>query len=149
MATKKKQTNKTNTPWGEGFHKINTFWQSFEGEVDKALKTARKQGKKSALTIRKRVDSLIDQVGANDIGRKAIQKSEELGKEVLNNLSSTLTRLQDSEVVEYARIKANGTRNQVLSALNIPSNDEVAKLTRKLSALEKKLSTIQKHQARR
>lgn len=64
---------------------------------------------------------------------------------VRENIGQAIHRVQDLEIVEYAKSKVEDTKNQVLSALDIPSKGEVATLTRKLVALEKKFKTVRRH----
>jgi hypothetical protein len=175
MTTKQNITQKA---WSESLNFINSFLQNVEGEVGKAIRTARQQSKKSAKNIRRTVDELIGNGGTAAIRRKAIAKGGELKKEfkkfsdgvitqiksvenviedgvidnvvdkIRGNFTSTVNKLQDLEVVEYAKVKMNDTKKQVLSALEIPSHSELERLTRKLSVLEKKLNTIKRHDAR-
>lgn len=175
MATKQNITQKA---FSEGLSFINSFLQNVEGEVGKALQNARQQGKKSAKTLRRTVDEIIGNGGTAAIRRKALAKGGELKKEfkkfsnevitqiksvenaiedgvldnvvdkIKGNFTSTVSKLQDLEVVEYAKVKMNDTKKQVLSALEIPSNTELESLTRKLSALEKKLNTLKRHDTR-
>jgi hypothetical protein len=175
--TKKKlpQLDKAQKTVNEGFNLLNHFIQNVEGELDRALKTARQQSRRSANTLKKRVDGLMENMGVNDLRKKAAETSTGLRKEIerfstgvlkqirtvehkiedgmiddivdklKDNVSSTVTKLQDMEVVEFARHKMMDTREQVLSALQIPSNSDLEQLTRKLSVLEKKLNALRKN----
>lgn len=162
MTTKKKNVTGINDALTGGLSLINSLWQNVEGELDKALKTARQQGKKSAQTLRKTVDGLITNINTEELRRKALRTGGELRKEfkkisngvrtqiksVESVIEEGIDRIQDLEVVEYAKVKMNDTREQVLSALQIPSNSELEQLTRKLTILEKKLNALRKPEAR-
>ena len=67
---------------------------------------------------------------------------------IKDNFTSTVDRLQDLEVVEYAKVKMIDTKKQVLSALQIPSNTQLEQLTRKLSMMEKKHDTLKRRRSR-
>lgn len=64
---------------------------------------------------------------------------------VRENFSSALSRVQDLEVLEFAKEKAQTTKNQVFQFLNIPSQSDVKDLTRKLVNLEKKVKSMNRH----
>lgn len=161
MATKKKNNNGINDAFTGGMNFIGHLWQNVEGELDKALKTARQRGGKSAETLRKTVDGLIAGVDTEKLRRKALRTGGELKKEfekisngmrtqiksVESAIEEGIERIQDLEVVEYAKVKMNDTREQVLSALQIPSNTELTQLTHKLAILEKKLNALRKPEA--
>lgn len=162
MATKKKNVNGINDAFTGGLHLINNLWQNVEGEFDKALKTARHQGKKSARTLKDTVDGLITNINTEELRKKALRTGGELKKEfqkisdgvrtqiksVESVIEDGIDRIQDLEVVEYAKVKMNDTREQVLSALQIPSHSELEQLTHKLAILEKKLNALRKPEAR-
>ena len=120
----------------------------------------------------KTLDEIIETLGGNELKAMAVEKTEELKKEISreiknlvgnfkgidlgsaqdqvfgaikDNVGAALSRVQDSEMLEYAKGKVHDTKNQVFSMLNIPSQVEVDNLTRKLVSLEKKLSKISKH----
>lgn len=112
---------------------FNSLFQNVEGEFDKVLKSAKKQGERSVAQLRKQVDGIIDTINVN---------------ELKNLASNTLNTFQDLELVELAKVKAVDTKRQVLSALQIPSQDEFNDLSKKVVALEKKLSTLKRHEVR-
>lgn len=112
---------------------FNSLFQNVEGEFDKVLKSAKKQGERSVAQLRKQVDGIIDTINVN---------------ELKNLATNTLSTFQDLELVELAKVKAVDTKRQVLSALQIPSQDEFDDLSKKVVALEKKLSTLKRHEVR-
>lgn len=120
----------------------------------------------------KNLDEIMDSIGAADIKNRAVEKTDELTKEmkklvknfkkldlnnlaenpvienIMDNVNAAISRVQDLEVIEYAKEKVTDTKNQFFTLLNIPSQVDVDNLTRKLVALEKKIKTISKHKAR-
>jgi hypothetical protein len=178
MTTAKKKTVNGKGTLTGGLNLINNLWQNVEGELDKAFKTARHQGKKSTATLLKTVDDLVNNINATEIRRRAAATGSELKREfkkisngvmsqiktvetaledgalndvvdkIKNNLSATVDKISDMEVLEYAKVRMQDTREQVFSALQIPSHDDVAALTRKLATLEKKLNALKRHDVR-
>jgi hypothetical protein len=112
---------------------FNSLFQNVESEIGKALKTAQKQGVRSVAHFKKRVDGLVNNLNMDDLRHLA---------------SNTLNTFQDMELVEFAKVKVGDTRRQLLSALQIPSQDDVNSLSQKVVSLEKKLSTLKRHEAR-
>ena len=120
----------------------------------------------------KNFDGLIESLGAADIKNKAVEKTDELTQEmkklvksfkkldlnqlaenpvienIMGNVNAALSRVQDLEVIEYAKEKVTDTKNQFLTLFNIPSQVDVDNLTRKLVALEKKVKTMSKNKSR-
>lgn len=178
MTTAKKKLVNGKGALTGGLNLINNLWQNVEGEFDKALKTARHQGKKSTATLLKTVDDLVSNLDTTEIRRRAVATSGELKREfkkisngvmsqiktvetaledgalsdvvgkIKGNLSATMDKISDMEVLEYAKVKMQDTRAQVLSALQIPSHNDVTTLTRKLATLEKKLNALKRHDMR-
>lgn len=112
---------------------FNSLFQNVEGEIGKAFKTAKKQGERSVAQFKKRVDGLVNNLNVDDLRNLA---------------SNTLNTFQDMELVEFAKVKAKDTRRQLLSALQIPSQDDVNSLSQKVVSLEKKLGALKRHELR-
>ncbi|MBF0103960.1 MAG: hypothetical protein HQM16_01425 [Deltaproteobacteria bacterium] len=117
----------------------------------------------------KTLDEIVTKLGAKDIKDMAFEKTNELTKEFKNivknikkidlnsinshpaieqikeNVTGAINRVQDMEIVEFAKNTVESTKNQVFSVLNIPSQEEVDNLTRKLVSLEKKFKAVQRH----
>lgn len=110
---------------------FNALFQNVEGELGKVLKTAQKRGNRSVAQLRRQVDGFIETINVNDLKNLA---------------TNTLNTFQDLELVEFAKVKAGDTRLKLLSALQIPSQDEVDTLSKKVVALEKKLGTLKRHE---
>ncbi len=112
-------------------------------------------------------EEIFETLGAQDFKNIAIEKTDEITKgiksvvkqikgldlngyqpvvdSIKDNINNAITKVQDIEVVEYAKGKVVDTKNQVFSMLNIPSQVEVDNLNRKLANLEKKIKTISKN----
>ena len=163
MATSRKK----NSTFMERVPGLNLILDSVDLDIEKALRQARRQGKRSVATLRKRVDGLMTNINTNEL----LERGEGLRKEIeritrgvknqiedgvwenvidriRDNVTATVDAIQDLEVVELAKEKVQGTKNTVFSALNIPSSSDIRSLSRKVVALEKKLDAIKKHEVR-
>lgn len=65
---------------------------------------------------------------------------DEILKEAKNHLDSILTHINHSELISKVMNAARGTRNEILSFLNIPSPKELSSLQKRLHQLEKKMT---------
>ena len=83
---------------------------------------------KALKTAKKNVNGLIANIDPEDMKKRAVVK-----------LNATLADWQKQAVQ---------TKNQVWSALKIPSHSEIVTLTRKVSALEKRLDALKSQGAR-
>ena len=90
----------------------------------------------------KKLDVIVKMLGRKGLRELRLDKKFETIRE---NIGQALSLVQDAELVEFAKNKVEDTKNQVFSALNIPSKDDVDNLTRKLVALEKKFNTVRRH----
>lgn len=118
----------------------------------------------------KTLDEVMTSLGAGDIKTRAFEKTDAWTREMkrlvrnfkkldLNladlplvenlkdNVATALTRMQGLEVVAYARDKVAETKNQVFGLLNIPSQEDVDHLTRKVVALEKKVRSMSRQRS--
>lgn len=117
----------------------------------------------------KTFDEIVETLGATEIKNFAFAQKKVLTKEfkkivnnmkhvdlesiaelpaveaLKDNLTNAMNKVQDNEVFEYAKNKVADTKKTVLSVLNIPTNDDVESLTRKLASLEKKLQSLSRH----
>lgn len=135
MSTDKKKNNPTQVvkKLVVRLSDFNSLFQNVEGELGKVLKTAKKQGERSVAQLKKRVDGLVNNLNVDDLRNLA---------------SNTLNTFQDMELVEFAKVKVSDTRRQLLSALQIPSQDDVNSLSQKVVSLEKKLGALKRHELR-
>lgn len=72
---------------------------------------------------------------------------DKLIREAKKNLEELVGRISSSEFVARAKSQAENTKSQVLSFLSIPNQDEVERLNRKISSLEKRINTLSRKAA--
>lgn len=164
----KKKENHQNKFFKQRIAAINKVLSKLETEIEKTLDRFMKRGEESSKVIKKNFDEIIDRISASDLYSKASEKTEALTKELRrvtddivnklkkldfgaansfikeakDNLEKVYNKIQDIEIVELAKDKAISTRDNVLHALKIPTQDEIGELTKKVSSLEKKLKTL-------
>lgn len=167
MATTKKPD--TNTFLKSRLAKVNKVINRLEGEVEKAVGKFVRRGEKSSKVIKKNLDEILDRISTSDLYSRATEKKEELRsladdvinklkgfdikkantllKDIRGSINEIVEKVQESNLIELAKGKAVNTRKQVLSALNIPSQDDVDKISRKVVSLEKKIKTLSRKAA--
>lgn len=154
------------------FNRINQLIGRFETEFEGLFKKLVKQGEKSSKELKQNLDTLFDAVKKSNFYHTAKKKSinvekelsrfsedllskvkifelksgnfsgKKLLKDARKNLDLFVNKLENSTVVSLAKIRAENTRDGILSLLSIPSQSEVVKLERKISTLEKKIHTL-------
>lgn len=168
MATRHKRTQVSKTTGGklEGF---TDLLSKLEVEAEKVVRTLVEKAESSSRELKKGVRSLIEQVRTEGIASVATEKRAELVKlaeDVINrakevqflnfgnfnrdeivreakkNLEELISKINSSEIFAKAKISAINTKDQVLSILSIPSQEEVIKLQRKISTLEDRVSKL-------
>jgi polyhydroxyalkanoate synthesis regulator phasin len=157
--------------------RINRVIGRFEGEVESLLKKIVKQGNRSRRELRKNFDDILARVRSGGLLAKANETRGELEREIrrlaeeaidtvkevealINSdkvsdlfqnarkgLVNVVELLTDNGFVYHAKQKVLQTRQEVLSLLRIPTQGDVDKLERKLSSLEKRLSSISRKAA--
>lgn len=147
---------------------INKIITKLETEVEKAVSKFVKRGEKSSQIIRRSFDEIFDRISSTQLYSRASEKTEEFTKEirrladevvgkvksfdlktanhlfsdVRSNVDQIVEKLQGIGFIELAKDKAVLTKNQVLHVLNIPSQEEVDKIARKVISLERKIKTL-------
>ena len=147
---------------------INKVVGKFENEVEKALEKFVLKGEKSSQILRKNFDDIFDKISATPFYSKATEKTEEFSKELkkiadevvdklknfdLNkalpvlkevraNIDELVNKLQAMDFVEKAKKQAKKSKNQFLSVLSIPTQDDIEQLSRKVTSLEKKIKVL-------
>lgn len=147
---------------------INKVVGKFENEVEKALEKFVLKGEKSSQILRKNFDEIFDKISSTPFYSKATEKTEELTKELrkvadevvgklknfdLNkalpalkevraNIDELVSKVQGLDFVEKARKQAKKSKNQFLSVLSIPTQDDIEQLSRKVTSLEKKIKVL-------
>lgn len=69
-----------------------------------------------------------------------LSNRDDILKDAKEHLESIMSRINRSELVSRVINAARGTRNEILSFLNIPSSRELSTLQRRLNQLEKKMT---------
>ena len=151
---------------------INNILGRFEKEVEGIFKKLVRQGEKSSRDLRKNFDDVIKKVRKTGIYAKAQEKTEDFEKEVrkladdvvgrVKNLelgqglfsakkifkdvrksfNAFVHKIEKADFVEQAKEKAESTRNDILSFLSIPSQNEVERLEKKIVSLEKRIQNL-------
>lgn len=151
---------------------INNILGRFEKEVEGIFKKLVRQGEKSSRELRKNFDDVIKKVRKTDIYTKAQEKTEDFEKEIrkladdvvgrVRNLelgqglfstkkiikdirktyAAFVTKIGKADFFGQAKEKAESTRNEILSFLSIPSQNEVERLEKKIVSLEKRIQNL-------
>lgn len=72
---------------------------------------------------------------------------EALIREAKKNVEDLVEGIQSSDLFTRAKETARQTKDQVLSVLSIPSQQEVIKLSRKISSLEQRMNKLSRKAA--
>ena len=154
---------------------INKVISKFELEAEKVLKRLVTQGRRSRQELRRNFEDLFAKIKVGNFGLNAkgveIEKEvRRLADEVLNrfkdieflpqseavtkvftdirkNLTSFVEVLRENGLVEKAKHLMEDARENILVSLSIPTQKDVQKLERKITTLEKRLSTLVKKAA--
>ncbi len=127
VPSSRKNTNKINI-LEDLFHKLPTQdWFDFASQQRARL--AREVGHLSA--------EILNRISESNI----LSNRDDILKEAREHLDSIMTRINRSELISRVMDAARGTRNEILSFLNIPSSKELSSLQRRLNQLEKKMSS--------
>ncbi len=151
---------------------INNILSRLEKEAEGLFKRLVRQGEKSSRDIRKNFDDIFKKVRKTDLYAKAQEKTEDIEKEVRRladdivsrvkslelghgffntkkifrdirkNFEALVARFEKGNFFSQAREKAENTRNEILSFLSIPSQDEVERLEKKIVSLEKRIQSL-------
>lgn len=79
---------------------------------------------------------ILNRIGESNI----LSNRDEILKDAKDHLESIVTRINRSELISRMIKAARGTRNEILSFLNIPSPKELSTLQKRLHQLEKKMN---------
>lgn len=116
--------------------------QLFSGLNSQEIKTLATE---KSTEIRKEVKKFVKGLKKFDLSSITALADNAVVESLRDNLNMAIDRVQDLEVMEYAKGKVADTKNTVLSVLNVPSQVEVDNLTRKMVALEKKVKAMGRH----
>ncbi len=153
---------------------INKVISKFELEAEKVLKRLVTQGRRSRQELRRNFEDLFAKMKVgNFVNAKGVEIEKgvrRLADEVLNrfkdieflpqseavtkvftdirkNLASFVEVLRENGLVEKAKHLVEEARENILVSLSIPTQKDVEKLERKITTLEKRLSTLVKKAA--
>jgi hypothetical protein len=111
---------------------MKNFDQLFENiNTDEWKEKAQVQGKK----LKKEFDKQTRKL------KKELKKKDLNFDKVKDNITETIERVNDHEMLDKAAKQAAKTRDSVLTYFNIPTQNEMKKLTRKVATLEKQLAS--------
>lgn len=140
-----------------------------EVEAEKVVRRLIEKTEHSSRELKRGIAALIDQVRSEGLATVASEKKDDLLRvaedvvsrakeiqflslgsfnrddiirEAKKNLDDLISRLNTSEFVARARVRALNTKDQVLSILSIPTQSEVVKLSRKITNLESRVSKL-------
>ncbi|QQR81192.1 MAG: hypothetical protein IPJ69_03370 [Deltaproteobacteria bacterium] len=171
MATRRKpaKTSKTTAIKLESF---TDLLGKLEVEAEKVVRRIVEKAETSSRDIKKGVRTLIQQVRSTGIASVAEEKSQELVKlanevlakakevqiasvgslgnfnrdeivrEAKKNIDDIIKKINSSELMAKAKVQALNTKDQVLSILSIPSQEDVVKLSRKIVTLEGRVNKL-------
>jgi polyhydroxyalkanoate synthesis regulator phasin len=152
--------------------KINNIVTRLEKEVEGLFKRLVRKGERSSRELRHNFDDILKRLKKTDILTKAQEKTEDFEREVRRladdivdkvksleiapsgfsakkllkdtrkNLDHFMVKIEKSNWISKARLKAENTRANVFSLLSIPSQSEVEKLEKKIASLEKRLQNL-------
>lgn len=102
------------------------------------LTTLEKQAEWAYTQVRHYADGIVNTISHADF----LPNKKKLVKEAKQNLDQFLRKLQKSEVANKAKKLALTEGSKFLAMLDFPSKKDVAKLSTRLSQLEKRLQNI-------
>ncbi len=85
------------------------------------------------------LDQILEKARAIEFGRF---NSDTLIREAKKNLEGLVEKIQSSDLAHRALAKAVETKGQVFSALSIPTEEDVTRLSRKITVLEKRVNKL-------
>ncbi len=97
--------------------------------------------------VRRLVEDVVDRAKDVELMPFNTANRDRIIQEAKRNLEDIRDRLTSTEWLARARVSASHTKDQVLGILSIPSQGELSKLQRKITSLEKRLSTLNKKAA--
>ncbi len=176
MATKRKSqsVNKASARKLEG---VADLFSKLEVEAEKVIRRLVDRAEQSSKDLRKGIFGVISQLkkqnlasvanAANDTKEDLLRmaedvvakvreiqqltfpsiKKDELIRDARRNLDEVLNKINHSEIFAKAKVRASVTKDSVFTFLSIPSQTEVVKLSRKISALENRIVKLTKKAA--
>lgn len=97
--------------------------------------------------IRRLVEEVVDRAKEIELLPLNAVNRDKIIQEAKKNLEELRGRLRADEWIARARVSASNAKDNVLSILSIPSQDEIEKLQKKLVSLEKRVNSLNKKAA--
>ena len=169
MATKHNRAKVSKTT-NLNLESFTALLSKLEVEAEKVVRRLVEKAETSSRDLKKGVRTLIQQVRsegfasvaegkrqelvklANDVLAKAkeVQFSgsfgnfnrDEIVREARKNIEDIINKINASEILARAKVQALNTKDQVLSILSIPSQEDVVKLSRKIVTLEGRVNKL-------
>lgn len=172
MATRRKQSQVSKAV-PRKFEGIADLLSKLEVETEKVVRRFVERAEQSSREIKKGIATIIDQVRSQGFASVASGKTEDVRKmvedvlarvkemqilpnhinrdeivrEARKNLDDLIDRISASDLFARAKATALNTKDTVLSLLSIPNQNEVVKLSRKITHLEGRVNKLTKKAA--
>lgn len=171
MATRRKQAKASKTTTLK-LESITDLLGKLEVEAEKVVRRIVEKAETGSRDLKKGIRTLVQQVRSEGIASVAEEKKHELTKlanEVLSkakevqfasignlgnfnrdeivkeakkNIEDIVKKINSSDLFARAKVQALNTKDQVLSILSIPSQEDVVKLSRKIVTLEGRVNKL-------
>lgn len=140
MARHKKTTRKS-SPKATKAHKKPVKVKGLEDWLNKLptqdwFDFASQQRARLAREVNHLSTEILNRIGESNI----LSNRDEILKEAKEHLETIMSRINRSELISRVIDAARGTRNEILTFLNIPSSKELTTLQKRLNQLEKKMT---------
>lgn len=173
MATRRKRAQASKVVPGK-LEGVTDLFAKLEVEAEKIVRRFIEKAEQSSHDLKKGITTLVEQVRAEGFASVASEKKEnlirlaeevvgkakeiqflplgslnkdEIVREAKKNLDELVARINSSDLLAKAKVRASNTKDHVLSILSIPSQDEVVKLSRKITTLESRVNKLTKKAA--
>lgn len=148
------------------FEGLADLLSKLEVEAERVVRRLIEKTEQSSRELKKSVSTLVGQVRSEGLATFASEKTEDLLKlaeevigrakeiqftsfnrddlirEAKKNIEDLVSRINSSDILARARVRALNTKDQVLSILSIPTQTEVVKLSRKITNLESRVNKL-------
>lgn len=148
------------------FEGLTDLLSKLEMEAERVVRRLIEKTEQSSRELKNSVSTLVDQVRSEGLATFASEKTEDflkLAEEVIGrakeiqftsfnrddlireakkNIEDLVSRINSSDILARARVRALNTKDQVLSILSIPTQTEVVKLSRKITNLESRVNKL-------
>lgn len=153
-------------PVAHRFDGVMELVNRLEGEAERIVRRIAVRAEQSSRELRENIEELMEQIRSDGIYSVASEKKDELRRlaeqvlvrageiqfgsfnrdtlirEAKKNLADLVWKFQASDLFARAKVTARQTKDQVLSVLSIPSQEEMIKLSRKIASLEQRMNRL-------